>query len=137
MHIRENGRQKEIYIDTINGYVDHVHCFFALNAEMSISKAVQLLKGESSFWANKQSLFSSKLEWADEYYAASVSESDIENVRKYINNQEAHHSKISFLEEYNNFLKQMGYEVMAEANTNTKDKTPAMNGGVNKAAEVL
>ena len=136
-HIKDNAKQKEIYIDTINGYVDHVHCLIALNAEMSISKVMQLIKGEASFWVNKQQLFSAKLEWADEYYAASVDESGIENVRRYINNQEAHHNKISFVEEYNDFLKQMGYEVMAKANTNTVDKIPAINDGVNKTISSL
>lgn len=132
-HIKGNARQKEIYIDKINGYVDHVHCLLALNADMSIAKTIQLIKGESSFWANKQQLFGDRLEWADEYYAASVSEADIDRVRGYIENQEAHHSKVSYIEEYVNFLRQMGYEVMAKANTNTVYPAPAMNGGVKTA----
>ncbi|MFI5163666.1 MAG: IS200/IS605 family transposase [Bacteroidia bacterium] len=135
-HIKEHARMKEIYIDTINGYFDHVHCLLALNADMSISKAMNLIKGESSFWANKQNLFSSKLEWADEYYAASVSDSIVDKVRAYIYNQETHHSKTSFVEEYTDFLKQMGYEVMAKANTNTEDKTSAINGGVKKTTSM-
>ena len=131
-HIKDNARQKEIYIDSINGHVDHVHCLLALNAEMSISKAIGLIKGESSFWANKQKLFSQKFEWADEYFAVSVSESIVGKVRAYIDNQESHHSKTTFIEEYNDFLKQMGYEVMAKADTNAGDKFPAINGGVNE-----
>lgn len=136
VHIKENAKQKEIYIDTINGYVEQVHCLLGLNAEMSISKAMQLIKGEASFWANKNNLFGSKLEWADEYYAASLGESGLENIRKYINRQEAHHTKISLIEEYNSFLQQMGYEVMAKADTNMADKISAINGGVNKTAEM-
>ncbi len=131
IHIKENSKRKEIYIDSINGYLDHVHCLLSLNAEMSISKAIGLIKGESSFWANRQKLFTQKFEWADEYYAASVSESVVEKVRTYIDNQEKHHSKITFVDEYNNFLKQMGYEVMAKACTDTGDKSPAINGRVN------
>ena len=136
IHIKENAKQKEIYIDSINGYVDHVHCLLALNAEMSISKAIGLIKGESSFWANKRKLFAQKFEWADEYYAASVSESVVEKVRTYIFNQETHHSKITFVDEYNNFLKKMGYEVTAKANTSTTDKSLAINGGVNDQVAV-
>jgi putative transposase len=43
-HIKENARSKEIFIDCINGYTDHVHCLLALNADMSIAKALQLIK---------------------------------------------------------------------------------------------
>ncbi|MBI4930476.1 MAG: IS200/IS605 family transposase [Bacteroidetes bacterium] len=103
-HIRENAKEKEIYIDFINGHLDHVHCLLALNAEMSISKAIQLLKGESAFWANKNKLTEAKLEWADEYFAVSVSESLIDKVRDYIKNQEQHHAKITFMQEYENFM---------------------------------
>jgi putative transposase len=59
-----------------------------------------LIKGESAFWANKNNLLKTKFEWADEYYAASVSDSSVEKVRKYIYNQEEHHRKVSFEEEY-------------------------------------
>ncbi|MFH1904940.1 MAG: transposase [bacterium] len=91
-------------MDKINGYFDHVHCLLALNAEMSISKTIQLIKGEASFWANNVKLVRPKLEWADEYFAVSVSESMLEKVRNYIRNQEKHHKKVSFTEEYNQFI---------------------------------
>ena len=55
-HIRENCRSKDIYLDSINGHVDHLHCLFGLNATMSLSKAMQLIKGESAFWINKNEL---------------------------------------------------------------------------------
>ncbi|NOT38478.1 MAG: IS200/IS605 family transposase [Saprospiraceae bacterium] len=104
-HIKENARQKNIYIDRINGYTDHVHCLFFLNADMSIAKVMQLIKGESSFWINKEKLTTSKFEWADEYYAASVSESLLGTVRAYIDNQESHHSIKTYQEEYDEFLR--------------------------------
>ena len=71
-HIRENAKSKGIYIDRLNGYKEHLHCLFGLNTDLSVSKAMQLLKGESAFWINKQGLTSSKFEWADEYFASSV-----------------------------------------------------------------
>jgi REP element-mobilizing transposase RayT len=74
-HINENAKQKYIFIDSINGYYEHLHCLLGLNAEMSISKAMQLIKGESAFWINKQKITVGKFEWADEYFAVSVSES--------------------------------------------------------------
>jgi REP element-mobilizing transposase RayT len=46
---KTNAKLKEIYIDRINGYTDHLHCLMALNADMSISKAMNLIKGESAF----------------------------------------------------------------------------------------
>lgn len=55
-HIKENGKEKDIYIDSINGHLDHVHCLMALNADLTIAKAMQLIKGESTFWANKNKL---------------------------------------------------------------------------------
>ena len=69
-HIRQNAQDKEIYIDLINGVEDHIHALLCLNADLSISKTMQLIKGEASFWANKENIFSKKLYWADEYFAA-------------------------------------------------------------------
>jgi putative transposase len=53
-HIQENSQSKGILLNGINGYVDHLHCLVDLPREMTISKLVMLLKGESSFWVNKQ-----------------------------------------------------------------------------------
>ncbi|HOY94285.1 MAG TPA: IS200/IS605 family transposase [Catalimonadaceae bacterium] len=103
-HIRSNAREKGIKIDRINGYTEHLHCLFWLNADMSVAKALQLIKGESSHWINQQKLTATKFEWGVEYYAASVSESVIPTVRKYIENQEQHHSGISFEEEFQKYL---------------------------------
>jgi len=103
-HIRENARQKGIYIDRLNGDSDHLHCLFGLNADMTIAKALQLVKGESAYWINREKVTPLKFEWADEYYAVSVSESDLENVRAYIDNQEEHHRKTTFAEEVSEFL---------------------------------
>lgn len=89
-HIRDNAKDKQIYIDFINGDMEHIHCLLALNADMSIAKVIQLIKGEAAFWANKNSLVRPKLEWTDEYFAVSVSESILDKVRDYIKNQEDH-----------------------------------------------
>lgn len=99
-HIKENASKKGIYIDSVNGYHDHIHCLIGLNADMSMAKVMQLIKGESAFWMNKKKITSEKFEWADEYYAISVSESQVKKVRVYIKNQEEHHRKKSFLKEY-------------------------------------
>lgn len=108
-HILENWKGKGIYIDCVNGYQDHAHCLFYLNADMSLSKHIQLIKGESSFWLNKSGLVQSKFEWADKYFAASVSEDKIDVVRNYLATQEEHHTKFTFLPEYNRFLISYGF----------------------------
>ncbi len=103
-HIRENAKEKGIYVDFINGYSEHCHCLVSLGVDQTIQKVMQLIKGESSFWMNNQKLILDKFEWQDEYFAVSVSESIIERVRNYIKNQEQHHSKQIFEEEYNEFM---------------------------------
>ena len=104
-HILNNAKTKSFFIDCVNGYTEHLHCLMTLNADLSVAKQMQLIKGESSFWINKNKLVKGHFEWADEYFAVSVSEDKLDNVRNYINNQEEHHKKITFLDEYNNFLK--------------------------------
>jgi REP element-mobilizing transposase RayT len=104
-HIRENAREKGIFIDFINGYVDHVHCLVSLGTGQTLEKIMQLIKGESSFWINKQRLCKTKFGWQDEYFAVSVGESVLESVRKYIANQEEHHRTKSFDDEFEEFLK--------------------------------
>jgi putative transposase len=103
-HIKSNAKEKGIYMDCVNGHVDHVHCLVSLGTEQTIAKMMQLIKGESAFWVNKGKLIKNKLEWQDEYFAVSVSESNVEAVRKYILNQEEHHKKKTFLQEYDEFI---------------------------------
>ena len=104
-HILENAAGKGIRVDSINGHTEHLHCLMKLNVDLSVSKQMQLIKGESSFWMNKNRIVTGHFEWASEYFAASVSEGQLGKVREYINNQEAHHKKITFMDEYNNFLR--------------------------------
>lgn len=110
-HIKDNAKQKEIFIDTINGHHEHLHCLLGLNAEMSISKAMQLIKGEATFWINKEKITDKKFEWADQYFAISVSESQLDKVRTYINNQEEHHKKTSFTDEYDKFIQTYKFKI--------------------------
>lgn len=99
-------------MDFINGHIDHVHCLVSLNAGQTIGKVVQLLKGESAYWINKNNLISDKFEWQDEYFAVSVSESGVNRLREYIKNQEIHHSKKSFQQEYDEFMIKYGFEMI-------------------------
>lgn len=106
-HIKTNAAEKEIWLDCVNGYQDHVHCLISLTKDQSISKIAQLIKGESSFWINKNNLTEAKFVWQDDYWAVSVSENHLEQVRKYICAQEEHHSKESFTTEVEEFMKNL------------------------------
>jgi REP element-mobilizing transposase RayT len=81
-----------------------------LGTDQTIQKVMQLIKGESSFWINKNKLTIDKFEWQDEYFAVSVSESMVDKVRDYIKNQEEHHRKKTFQEEYDEFISKYGFE---------------------------
>ena len=119
-HIRTNANEKGIFIDFINGYSDHCHCLISLGVDQTIQKVMQLIKGESSFWINKEQLLDEtsyamkndllKFEWQDEYFAVSVSESMLDKVRNYIKNQEEHHTTKTFQDEYDEFISKYGFE---------------------------
>ncbi|MFN2439568.1 MAG: IS200/IS605 family transposase [Chitinophagaceae bacterium] len=83
-HIKQNGKEKYIFIDFVNGHQEHCHCLVSLGTEQTISKIMQLIKGESAYWFNKQNFIEEKLEWQDEYFAVSVSASMLDKVRDYI-----------------------------------------------------
>ncbi len=108
-HIKSNARKKDIYLDTIGGYIQHVHALISLGSDQTISKIAQLIKGESAFWVNNKSGMKLRLEWQEEYIAISVSEPVVNTVREYIRNQEEHHRKKSFEEEYDELLRQHGF----------------------------
>ena len=117
-HIKENAKEKGIFVDYVSGYSDHCHCLVSLGPDQTIQKTIQMIKGESSFWINKNALCLNKFDWQDEYFAVSVSESLIENVRNYIKKQEEHHSNHSFEEEYCKFFEKYKFS-----------KTPDKSGG--------
>ena len=110
-HIIQNGKEKGIHIDRVNGYVDHTHALLALGNDQTLAKVIQLMKGESSYWINKHHLSCPSFEWQDEYYGASVSERDLDSLRRYIDNQEEHHRKKTFNEEYEELTKETGFRI--------------------------
>ena len=115
-HIKVNARKKGIFIDTLGGHLDHVHCLVSLGANQSIEQIMQLLKGESSFWINKNKLTQSKFSWQDDYWAVSVSESHLKALRNYIFNQEDHHRKEAFSKEIEDFMNKYGWKLVSENN---------------------
>lgn len=105
-HMRQNALDKNIYIDRINGYLDHVHCLVWLKNGQTIDIVAKLMKGEASFWFNNKSGSGRKVSWQKGYFAVSVSLHMVEKVRGYIDRQEAHHSKAGYAAEYTALMKQ-------------------------------
>jgi REP element-mobilizing transposase RayT len=108
-HIKGNAKEKKIYLDFINGESDHVHCLISMACDQNIAQIMKLLKGESSHFANKSNLFDTEFDWADDYYAVSVSQSQVEAVRNYIKNQEEHHKNKTFAQECEEFMANYGF----------------------------
>lgn len=89
----------------VNGSTDHVHCLFLLNLQKSVSELVKQVKGSSSHFINQSNLIAEKFAWQMGYSAFSVSESGVEKVFEYIKKQKEHHRKVTFQQEYENFLR--------------------------------
>jgi len=109
-HINKNAKEKGIFIRSLNGCKEHLHCLLSLDPDRSLSYVIQLIKGEASFWINRNKLTRYKFEWAEEYYAVSVSESDISAVIRYIEGQEEHHRKRTWEEECREFMEKYGFD---------------------------
>ena len=88
----------------VNGVEDHVHCFLGLKPTVSISELMKTVKSKSSKYINDNRLTKSRFEWQEGYGAFSYGHSQINVVYKYILNQEEHHKKQTFKEEYLEFL---------------------------------
>ena len=90
----------------VGGAADHVHILCLLSRTRSVAEVVMDMKGQSSKWAKQVRLSLRKFQWQRGYGVFSVSESAVETVRSYINNQEEHHRRKSFKEEYLGFLEE-------------------------------
>jgi putative transposase len=88
----------------VNGVEDHVHCFLGLKPTVSISELMKTVKAKSSKYINDNLLTKARFEWQEGYGVFSYSHSQVDAVYKYISNQEEHHNKQTFKEEYLEFL---------------------------------
>jgi putative transposase len=98
----------------VNGMTDHIHAFIGLNPAKNISDLVREMKSESSNFINTQKLLKKKFSWQVGYGAFSYSQSQVKQVYNYIENQELHHKKKTFREEYFALLK--AFEINFEEN---------------------
>lgn len=94
----------------IGGMPDHVHLLIKLKPSIAPSSILQIIKGKSSKWLNAEKIDQQDFYWQEGFAAFSVSESQVENVRHYIQNQEEHHRKLSFQDELRALLSKHGIE---------------------------
>jgi len=94
----------------VNGVENHVHVFVGLKPAMSISDLVRDIKNNSTNFINEQKYVDKRFQWQEGYGAFSYAHSQINDVYQYILNQEAHHAKKTFHEEYLDFLQKFEIE---------------------------
>ena len=96
----------------VNGVEDHMHCFLGLKPAVSVSDLMKTVKAKSSKYINDHSLTANRFEWQIGYGVFSYRQRDVDQIYKYVQNQEAHHAKQSFHEEYLELLKEfeIGYD---------------------------
>ena len=102
-------QQQKHKLIIVNGVADHIHLLIGFRPHQSLADLMQDIKGNSSKWINENHFTRSKFAWQEGYGAFSYSKSHLSNVINYIKNQENHHRKITFIDEYKAFLKT--YEV--------------------------
>jgi putative transposase len=89
---------------SINGMPDHIHLLIGMRPIQALSYLMQQVKRESSSWINENKPTKGKFNWQEGYGAFSYSRSHLPDVIKYIENQELHHKKRTFIEEYKELL---------------------------------
>lgn len=102
--------QHEHKLLSIGGMTDHIHALVSMHPKQAPSDLMYELKRSSSLWINENKFVVGKFSWQEGFGAFSYSQSQISRVSKYIENQETHHKKKTFREEYLDFLKAFNIE---------------------------
>ncbi|NOX88403.1 MAG: IS200/IS605 family transposase [Calditrichaeota bacterium] len=110
-HIREHAPENDIFVVEVNGYQDHYHLLVELPPTLSVARAINLVKGESSHWINEQNFFRRKFFWQKKYAGVSVSPSQKERVAEFIRKQAEFHRNKSFREEIEELFKKCGLKI--------------------------
>ncbi len=109
--IIKNKKQKPMII---NGMPDHIHLFVGFSPEIALSDLVGVIKSNTTNFINDQKLVAGKFSWQRGFGAFTYSKSQVPRVVNYIKNQENHHKKRAFREEYTDLLKKFGVEYKDE-----------------------
>ena len=107
-HLVKRAEKLKIVFEKMNIQPEHIHILLSLPADQSIAQIAKNLKGESSNWINDNNILSGKFRWQRGYGAFSVSASQLDIVKRYVNNQDEHHRRKSFKEEYEEWAKKYG-----------------------------
>ena len=106
--ISDQLRDQGCPVRIINGMPDHIHCLFLLSPNKSIADVIKQIKGSSSHYINQNNMIADKFAWQTGYASYSVSESVVDKVFKYIQNQKQHHGQKTFQQEYEEFFEVYG-----------------------------
>jgi putative transposase len=106
------ARNNHMKAFAVGGMEDHAHVLVSLPSTLTVSKAIQIIKGNSSKWINENFNQAEKFSWQEGYGAFSVNVSILKDSIRYIENQKKHHQKSSYKDEYIDFLKKhcIGYD---------------------------
>jgi len=107
--ILEKSKEIQTPVLAIHVQPEHIHLLVDLPANLCLSDFTQKIKGSTSHWLNEQKLVPGKFSWQRGYGAFSVSASQLEIVTKYIQNQDEHHRRKSFEEEYTEWRRNYGF----------------------------
>lgn len=107
-------QNKQSKLLAINGMPDHIHIFIGYKPTIAIPELIKDVKLASNGWINQSKLTKNKFAWQEGYGAFSYSRSQIKDVCTYIENQEIHHKRKTFREEYISFLKSFEIEYRDE-----------------------
>lgn len=97
-----NGKEQKVY--AIGGVADHIHILVSIKPSIALSDLVRDIKANSSKWINEKELVVGKFQWQKGFGAFSYAQSQLDTVIAYINNQEQHHQKKAFKDEYKEML---------------------------------
>lgn len=97
-----NGKEQKVY--AIGGMADHIHILLSIKPNITLSDIVRDIKANSSKWINDKGYVKDKFQWQEGFGAFSYAQSQVDNVIAYINNQEQHHQKKTFKDEYLDLL---------------------------------
>ena len=100
-------KHQKVFVHAVGGMEDHIHLLLQFPATVVISEAIKTIKANSSSWMSDEI---GQFAWQQGYGAVSVSKSNMAAVMTYIQNQERHHRKMTFEEEFIAFLKKHGIE---------------------------
>jgi REP element-mobilizing transposase RayT len=104
----DKSKEQSILIERLNIQPEHVHLLIDLPTNVALADYIKIVKGSSSHWLNQTVFVNAKFEWQRGFGSFSVSASQLEVVKRYIENQSEHHRRKTFAEEYEEWKRQYG-----------------------------